>query len=141
MHFILCILFYALYSIHYILCIVLYAYYSLHCIICIAFYTLFDMHCILFIVFYALYSLQSIICIVFYTLYSMHCILCMYYMHRIQCIEYKYTLYSTGCPAKLFPLCILFISQLPEVLLSFLICPIHVVNKNVLNFYPSCIFG
>ena len=52
---------------------------------------------------------------------------------------------STGCPAKLFPLCFLLISQLPEVpqskIRTFLICPIHVDNKNVIKFYPSCIYG
>jgi hypothetical protein len=39
----------------------------------------------------------------------------------------------------------LLISQLPEVLqyknLTFLIFHIHVDNKNVIIFYPSCIFG
>jgi hypothetical protein len=50
------------------------------------------------------------------------------------CTVYLYRNLYTGCPAKLFPLCFLLIFQLSEVLQSkyrtFVICPIHVVNKN-----------
>ena len=42
MHSILCILFYALYSMHHILCIIFYALYTMHCISFIVFYYL---HC------------------------------------------------------------------------------------------------
>ena len=57
MHCILCIVFYALYSMHCIICTIFYPLYSMQCILCIVFYELFSMHCILFIVFYALHSL------------------------------------------------------------------------------------
>ena len=50
-HFIPCIVFYAfhllkMYYLHYSLCILLYALYSMHCILCIVFYALYSMHCI-----------------------------------------------------------------------------------------------
>ena len=48
MHCIVCIVFYALYSMNHILCIVFYALYSMHCILSIDFYALYSMHCILF---------------------------------------------------------------------------------------------
>jgi hypothetical protein len=92
MHCILCIVFYALYSMPCILCILSYALYFIHCIICIVLYALYYMHCIKCIVFYALYSMHCILCIVFYALYSMHCILCivcyaLYYMHCIYVLD------------------------------------------------------
>ena len=44
LHYILCIIFYALYSLHYIICIVFSALYYMHCILCIVFYALYPMH-------------------------------------------------------------------------------------------------
>ena len=48
----------------------------MHYILCIVFNALYAMHCIIFLVFYALYSMNFILCISFYILHSMHCILC-----------------------------------------------------------------
>ena len=74
------------------LCIVFYAMYSIHCILFIVSYALYCMHCILYIISYALYSI-----IVFYAWYSMHGIIgivlyASYYMHCILCIGF-YALY------------------------------------------------
>ena len=63
MHFIICIIFYDLYSMHCVLCIVFYALFSMHCVLCIVF-----MHC-----FYALCSMHCNLCMAFNALCSMHC--------------------------------------------------------------------
>ena len=91
---------------HYMLCIVFYALCSMHCIICFALYAYYDIHCTLFFVVYALYSMHSILSIVFFKLYSMHCILCIdffavysmqfYSMQGILWIE-LYELYCNQC--------------------------------------------
>jgi hypothetical protein len=50
----------------------------MHCMLCIAFYALYSMHFTLLIVFYALYSMHCfyncILCNIFYELYFRHCI-------------------------------------------------------------------
>ena len=46
MHFIICIVFYALYSLHYIPCITLFLFFYIHFIICIVLKVLYSMHCI-----------------------------------------------------------------------------------------------
>jgi hypothetical protein len=91
MNCIICIVFYALYSIHCILCIVFYAVYSMQCILLIVLYAFCYMYCDQCIVFYALYYMHCILCSAFYALFSMHCIQCIvlyawYHMHCIQCI-------------------------------------------------------
>ena len=71
----LCILFYALYSVHWIQCITFPPYiifYLLHYNIC---NVLFALYYILFIVFCALFFHDSILFIVFYALYYLRCIL------------------------------------------------------------------
>ena len=111
----------AFHIMHYILCIVFYLLYSMHCILCIelytfVFYVFLFMHFSPFIVFYALNSILYNVfyctqCIILYALYSMQCILwiafCalqfMHYncyialyafdcIHFMKCIVWKYNL-------------------------------------------------
>ena len=70
MHCMLCIVFFALYSMHCIPCIVLYALYSIHCVLCIVFYILYSLHCILCIVFHGLYYIHCFICILIFVMYK-----------------------------------------------------------------------
>ena len=68
MHCILCIVFYALYSMHCILCILFYALYSMHCIICSVLCVSYSMHSYYSLhIFFASYCLHCILPIVYYT--------------------------------------------------------------------------
>ena len=74
---VLCIAFYAIYSIHHTIVIVSYAFfyavYSMYYILWMIFLCI--VHCILSIVFYQFYYMDFILCNSLYALYSMNCII------------------------------------------------------------------
>ena len=95
---IICIFFYALYSMilysmYYIICIVLYTLYSMPYMLCIIFYLLYSIHCTVCIVLYAL--LPMIYTYVLNTFHSMHVIQCfvLYTLNCIVCIELYFILF------------------------------------------------
>ena len=90
-------------TIRYLLCAIYYALYTMHYALCIIHYTLCTMHYVLCIIHYVL-------CTMYYLLYTMHYALCtmhiylyvfirIYYFIRIHTYSYVFTI-SRGNPAK-----------------------------------------
>ena len=70
--YLLCAIYYTLYTIHYVLCIIYYALYTMH-------YILYTMHYLLCTIHYALCTMHYLLCIIYYILCTMHYAL--YIMH------------------------------------------------------------
>ena len=64
--YLLCVIYYALYTMHYALCIIYYALYTMYYVLCTIHYLLCTMHYALFIIYYALCTMHYSLCTMHY---------------------------------------------------------------------------
>ena len=67
--YLLCAIYYALYTMHYALC-------TMHYVLCIIYYALYTMH-------YALFTMHYVLCTMYYALFILYVFICIYYFIRI----------------------------------------------------------
>ena len=72
-------------TIRYLLCVIYYALYTMHYLLCIIHYILYTMHYALCIMHYLLCTMHYALCIMHYVLFTMHCVL--FTMHYALCIR------------------------------------------------------
>ena len=83
-----------------LLCVIYYALYTMHYTLCTMHYALYTMYYTLCIIYYALYTMHYTLCIMRYTLFTMHYALyTMHYALFIYTYSYVFTI-SHGNPAK-----------------------------------------
>ena len=81
-------------TIHYLLCVIYYALYTMHYVLCIIHYTLYTMH-------YALFSIHYTLCTMHYSLCTMHYALCIRIHTYLLFYTYSYVFtISRGNSAK-----------------------------------------
>ena len=93
--YLLCAIYYALYTMHYTLCTMHYLLCPMYYALCIMHYTLFTMYYTLCTMHYALFTMHYALRTMYYVLYSMHYLLCtMHYAFVFICIH-TYLLFYT----------------------------------------------
>ena len=74
--------------IRYLLCVIYYALYTMHYLLCTIYYVLYTMHYTLFTIHYTLCTIHYLLCIMHYALFTMHYALCI----RICTYSYIFTI-------------------------------------------------